>query len=82
MRIPMFFNIYVGVSIYVYYFLIVIHVTYMKQEDKCDHTNVVILLATTSLIAMLISVWDKIYVWGLLCHALCKSLRKKRVNYD
>lgn len=52
----MFFNIYVGVSIYVYYFLIVIHVTYMKQEDKCDHTNVVILLATTSLIAMLISV--------------------------
>jgi len=56
MRIPMFFNIYVCVSIYVYYFLIAIHVTYMKQEDKCGHTDVVILLATTSPIAMLTSV--------------------------
>lgn len=78
MRIPMFFNIYVCVSIYVYYFLIAIHVTYMKQEDKCGHTDVVILLATTSPIAMLTSVWDRIYVWGLLCHALRKSLRKKK----
>lgn len=43
------FNMHVCVYIYIYVltFLIAIHVTHMKCDDKCGHTNAVILLAIT-----------------------------------
>lgn len=61
--------------------------TYMKWEDRCGHTDVVILLSITSLIAMLISFSEKKkkkvsrirYAMHCINH---QGKKKKKVNYD